>query len=629
MRGRERQSAPSRRIAFVASLKVLVIGLVAGMFSAGNAGAGEIEIRWDAVPDWDVAGYRVYYGRTLGVNENVVDVGNVTSTTLTGLEDCTFWYITVRAYDAGGLESEQDSDPVKGWPRPTVSSVIPGVIAQGDTVTFTVTGSNFYGGEDGVASRPPARVRLSHQDLIVRSTAVDSCSTMTVVVEAPEGAAPGFSTLYAENPDLTWDDPLSQPWVFGARQNAIEVLEAGNGGNNPEDTTPPTVDSTTPGNGAQDIAATVLPQVTFSEDVDSTTVSSSTVMLLNAQGQAVAQASGYPSTNANRVTLRPASALIAGATYRIRVLGGANGVKDLAGNPLASTYTQGTGFTVREDENPDPQGSAQVVSTWPAGGDSGISLDLTQASITFDRDMRGLEQVLTRGQLQKIFRIRLRTRVLSQTPDSPVFTNGGRRVVIKLADPMDAAALYWTAVNFRDRNTVQALKDAGLESLIGTDLWKSEAWTTDDGLDSVFAALPQADAAFAELTPGGTSAPPENSNIPLEAEFRLGFSHPVAQQTLTDNIFRVIRISKRGYKKQLPLAGIPVLEDGGRTVVIRTAEELKPGRKYRIVVRTGRSGIRLLTVNGMSMIKKRQKVRVNFTTELSSEAQNKSIGVAE
>jgi hypothetical protein len=88
--------------------------------------------------------------------------------------------------------------------------------------------------------------------------------------------------------------------------------------------------------------------------MDPASISSSTVQLLNSAGTPVAQAAGSPvlSVDGLTATITPAASLGERSTYRIRVIGGSSGAKDKAGNALASTWTQGTGFTT---ENLPPQ----------------------------------------------------------------------------------------------------------------------------------------------------------------------------------------------------------------------------------------------------------------------------------
>ena len=77
-------------------------------------------------------------------------------------------------------------------------------------------------------------------------------------------------------------------------------------------------------------------------------ITTATVQLLNAANQPIAQAAGSPSLSANgRVaTIVPAATLGEPQNYRIRVIGGSSGVTDVAGNRMASTYTQSNGFTI-------------------------------------------------------------------------------------------------------------------------------------------------------------------------------------------------------------------------------------------------------------------------------------------
>jgi hypothetical protein len=104
------------------------------------------------------------------------------------------------------------------------------------------------------------------------------------------------------------------------------------------ETTPPTVTATSPASGATGVARTVNATATFSEAMDASTVNASTFELRNAAGQLVAGAVSYSVSN-RRATLNPTSTLGALATYTATVKGGASGVKDVAGNPLAANVT--------------------------------------------------------------------------------------------------------------------------------------------------------------------------------------------------------------------------------------------------------------------------------------------------
>jgi hypothetical protein len=103
------------------------------------------------------------------------------------------------------------------------------------------------------------------------------------------------------------------------------------------DTTPPTVTSTNPANGAVGVCINKTINVTFSEPMDPLTISTSTFKLNATAGASVTGTVTYdaqtyiatfmPGTN---LTGTPATA------YTATVKGGVNGVKDVAGNSLVS-----------------------------------------------------------------------------------------------------------------------------------------------------------------------------------------------------------------------------------------------------------------------------------------------------
>jgi large repetitive protein len=67
---------------------------------------GQLTLGWDASTDASVVGVKVYVGTTSGVyTVSVVDVGNVTGYTVTGLQSGTVYYFAVTGYDQGGMES--------------------------------------------------------------------------------------------------------------------------------------------------------------------------------------------------------------------------------------------------------------------------------------------------------------------------------------------------------------------------------------------------------------------------------------------------------------------------------------------------------------------------------------------
>jgi hypothetical protein len=107
-------------------------------------------------------------------------------------------------------------------------------------------------------------------------------------------------------------------------------------------TTPPTVTNVAPGNGALDVPIGSKVEATFSEAMDANTISGSTFTLTKPDGpdadtnpDGVSGTVAYDSTS-KKATLSPSANLDYSTTYTATVKGGANGVKDSAGNPLSA-----------------------------------------------------------------------------------------------------------------------------------------------------------------------------------------------------------------------------------------------------------------------------------------------------
>ena len=103
------------------------------------------------------------------------------------------------------------------------------------------------------------------------------------------------------------------------------------------DTTPPTVSSTNPGDGAVGVCVNKTVNVTFSEPIDPLTITTATFTLAVTAGASVTGVVSYDAAT-QIATFRPGPALIGtpATNYTATIKGGASGVKDLAGNALAT-----------------------------------------------------------------------------------------------------------------------------------------------------------------------------------------------------------------------------------------------------------------------------------------------------
>lgn len=188
------------RIAAIAGTAFLLV-------AALPASAGTISLAWDPVPG--ASGYRVYYGTQSGAYTQNTTVSG-TSATIGNLQDCTTWYVAVKAYNSAG-ESDQFSQEIAGWPRPAVTAATPSSAKQGEQIVIELTGANFQNG---------AVIELDNPHVRLASTQVLSCSRMQVLATVEPTAAnvrpAGIGAI-----DVTVANPDD---VFGQKSDAFTVL---------------------------------------------------------------------------------------------------------------------------------------------------------------------------------------------------------------------------------------------------------------------------------------------------------------------------------------------------------------------------------------------------------------------
>ena len=105
-----------------------------------------------------------------------------------------------------------------------------------------------------------------------------------------------------------------------------------------EDETPPAVLSVSPAQGAENISVAADVSATFSEPMDAQTINTATFELRD-PSDAVTPASITYNSEMNTASLNPTASLIPSTQYTARVIGGVDGVKDIAGNPLATDFS--------------------------------------------------------------------------------------------------------------------------------------------------------------------------------------------------------------------------------------------------------------------------------------------------
>src|SRR3989441_24250 len=134
-----------RRALFVACVLTVLCSLAPAV-----ANAAQVALAWDANTDPDLAGYKLYYGLSSGSYQSSVDVGNVTSYTLSGLLDGRIYYFAATAYNLSLAESgfsNEVSKAIADVTPPTVSISAPanGVTVSGTAVTVSASASDNVG----------------------------------------------------------------------------------------------------------------------------------------------------------------------------------------------------------------------------------------------------------------------------------------------------------------------------------------------------------------------------------------------------------------------------------------------------------------------------------------------------
>ena len=133
------------------------------------------------------------------------------------------------------------------------------------------------------------------------------------------------------------------------------------------DTTPPTVASTNPVNGATGVSLSASAAATFSEAVDPSTVTTGTFLLK----QGSTSVPGTVTLSGTTATFKPSAPLAGSTTYTATMT---TGVKDLAGNTMASNSSWTFTTAAAVDNTPPTVGSVS-----PAAGATGVVLN---ASVT-------------------------------------------------------------------------------------------------------------------------------------------------------------------------------------------------------------------------------------------------------
>ena len=242
---------------------------------------------------------------------------------------------------------------------PTVSSVSPANGATGVPVNTTISAIFNEAMNAATISSSTIELRNPSNTLI---TAAVSYNAGTRTVTLTPSASLANSTVY------TATIKGGASGVKDAAGNALANNFSWSFTTVAADITPPTVNAVSPLNGATGVITGTTVVANLSEAVNPSTVTTSTFQLKDAGSNVIP---ATINTSSGQIVLTPSGALANSAVYTATITGGASGVKDLAGNPLASNYSWSF-TTVAADITPPI-----VNSVSPLNGATGVSIATT------------------------------------------------------------------------------------------------------------------------------------------------------------------------------------------------------------------------------------------------------------
>ena len=152
------------------------------------------------------------------------------------------------------------------------------------------------------------------------------------------------------------------PLVLLAFVVLLYISSCGDSGGGGDDVTAPTVSSVIPADGATDVAITSTISATFSEAMDSSTITTSTFTVTS--GSAVTGSVGFSDRTA---TFTPSSNFSYSTTYTVNIT---TNVQDTSGNALENTYTWS--FTTTAEPISAPAAPENVTAT---AGDGQVTIN--------------------------------------------------------------------------------------------------------------------------------------------------------------------------------------------------------------------------------------------------------------
>lgn len=210
----------------------------------------------------------------------------------------------------------------------------PGTVA--DTTKPTVSSVSPSNGSANIAVNSAITVTFS--EAMDASTLNASTFTLSYASGTVSGTVicNGSTTMFTPSLNLSYNTTYTATITTGAEDAAGNTLASSYSWNFTtgiaSDTTPPTISSTSPANSTTGVAVNSAITTTFSENMDASTITTSTFTLK----QGATLVSGTVAYSGTTAIFTPVSSLLYNTTYTATVT---TGVKDAAGNAVAINYS--------------------------------------------------------------------------------------------------------------------------------------------------------------------------------------------------------------------------------------------------------------------------------------------------
>lgn len=188
-------------------------------------------------------------------------------------------------------------------------------------------------------------------------------ATFTPAVSLNPGSEYNARVIFGEGDNYFYNNKSRNysSWTFMTAQAALDI-------------TPPTIASVIPANNAATVPTSGIISVTFSEPMNTSTINSSTFTLK----RGTTAVSGTVAASGATATFTPSGSLVAGVVYTATIT---TGVKDVAGNLLAASYSWNFTTSTQADVTPPT-----VLTVVPANGATSVALN-SQITATFSEIM--------------------------------------------------------------------------------------------------------------------------------------------------------------------------------------------------------------------------------------------------